>query len=144
MRFVAAVLACLGIGSASGALADPPSSPPQQSSVVKPAAATTTPATEADTAKVPLTAPQTASVASSTAAVDPEEKRLLAKGYRMQMQNGEKVFCRRVPILGSRLEGKLSCGTARDIAAVEEQAREGVDRAQRAPQPRITEPGNVR
>lgn len=135
MRFAGAVLACLGVAVVSGALADPPSSPPEQSAVAKPAAATTTSATEAATAKAPVTAPQTASAASTTAAVDPEEKRLLAKGYRMQMQNGEKVFCRREPILGSRLEGKLSCGTARDIAAVEAQAQEGVDRAQRAPQP---------
>jgi hypothetical protein len=135
MRFAGAVLACLGVGAVSVALADPPSSPPEQSAVAKPVAATTTPATEAATSKVPVTAPQTASAASTTAAVDPEEKRLLAKGYRMQMRNGEKVSCRREQVIGSRLEGKLSCGTARDIAAVEEQAREGVDRAQRAPQP---------
>jgi hypothetical protein len=131
MRF-AAVLACLGIGAASGALADPPSGPPVQSPAAQPAAATTTSATEAAAEKAPVTAPQSAATASTTAAVDPEEKRLLAKGYRLQMRSGQKVFCRREQVIGSRLEGKLICGTAQDLAAGEEQARESVDRAQRA------------
>jgi hypothetical protein len=130
MRPAAAVLACLGIGAASGASADPPSSPPAQSSVAEPAAATRTSPTEAATATAPVAAPQSAATASTTAAVDPEEKRLRAMGYKMQMRNGEKVFCRREEVLGSRLEGKLICGTVQDLKATAEQNRQDVEHAQ--------------
>jgi hypothetical protein len=129
MRLAAALLACLGVGAVSGALADPPSSPQEQIAAAEPATATTTPATEAATAKAPVAAPQTAT-ASTTAAVDPEEKRLRAMGYKMQMRNGEKVFCRREPVIGSRLEGKLICGTVQDLKASADQARQNVEHAQ--------------
>jgi hypothetical protein len=130
MRFAGAVLACLGVGAVSGALADPPSSPPAQNPAAKPVAATTTPATEAATAKAPVAAPQSASAASTTVPVDPEEKRLRAMGYKMQMRNGERVFCRREEVLGSRLEGKLICGTVQDLKATAEQNRQDVEHAQ--------------
>jgi hypothetical protein len=131
MRLAAALLASLGVGALSGALADPPSSPQEQSAAAEPAAATTTTSTtEAATAKAAVTAPQTAPAAPTTASADPEEKRLRAMGYKMQMRNGEKVFCRREQVIGSRLEGKLICGTVQDLAASADQARQNVEHAQ--------------
>jgi hypothetical protein len=130
MRFAAAVLACLGIGSASGALADPPSSPAEQSAVAEPAAATPTSATEAATAKAPVTAPQTASAAKP--AVDPEEQRLMAQGYRPKMRHGHKVFCRTEPELGSRLGGQEICATVAELKARQTAVREELEREQRS------------
>jgi RNase H-fold protein (predicted Holliday junction resolvase) len=125
MRFAGAVLACLGVGAVSGALGDPPASPPAT------APATATSATATATATAPVTAPQTAATASTKPTLSPDEKALLAMGYKMRMRNGEKVFCRRVEILGSRLEGKLTCGTVQDLKASAEQARESVEESQR-------------
>jgi len=139
MRFVAAVLACLGIGSASGALADPPSSPAEQSAVAEPAAATPTSATEAAptrsateaaTAKAPVTAPQIASAAKP--GVDPEEQRLMAQGYRPKMRHGHKVFCRTEPELGSRLGGQEICATVEELKARQTAVREELEREQRS------------
>ena len=129
MRFAAAVLACLGIGSTSGALADPPSSPPEQSAVAEPAAATPTSATEAATAKAPVTAPQTAPAAKP--AVDPEEQRLMAQGYRPRMRHGQKVFCRTEAELGSRLGGQEVCATVAELKAHHDAVREEIEREQR-------------
>ena len=132
MRFSVGVLTCLGVGAMSLALADPPATPPAQSAVAEPAAAAATPPAPATTAPAPApaAAPQTAPTAFAPAAPDAEEKRLLAMGYKMQMRNGEKVFCRREPVLGSRLEGKLICGTPQDLITRAEQNRENVERAQ--------------
>jgi len=113
MRFAATVLACLGVGAGSGALGDPPASPP----------ATAPPAT------TPSSATQTPAPAKP--AVDPEEKRLIAQGYRAKMRHGEKVFCRTEPELGSRLGGKEICGTVADLKAQQASTREEVQREQR-------------
>jgi hypothetical protein len=139
MRCAAAVLACLGLGAASGALADPPSSPPAQSPAAEPAAAAPTSATEAAPtrsateaapAKAPVYAPQTASAAKP--AVDPEERRLMAQGYRPKMRAGHKVFCRTEPELGSRLGGQEICATVAELKARQTAVREELEREQRS------------
>ena len=112
MRFAATVLACLGVGAASGALGDPPASPP----TTTPSSATQTPA-------------------PAKPAVDPEEKRLIAQGYRAKMRHGEKVFCRTEPELGSRLGGKEICGTVADLKAQQASTREEIQRQQRTMTP---------
>ena len=135
MRFVVGALACMAVGGISLALADPstpasvPSPPSAPSAPTAPAAAapTAAPATPA-----PAT-PQAAPAAAATPAIDPEEKRLLAQGYRMQMRRGEKVFCRREAILGSRIEATMNCGTAAQLKATRDEAKEAVERAQRQP-----------
>jgi hypothetical protein len=133
MRFVVGALACMAVGGISLALADPsttasarsPPSAPSAPSAPAAAAPTPAPATPA-----PAT-PQAAPAAAATPAIDPEEKRLLAEGYRMQMRHGEKMFCRREEVLGSRLEGKMSCTTAAQLQATRDRAREAAERAQR-------------
>jgi hypothetical protein len=65
--------------------------------------------------------------------VDPEEKRLIAMGYKPEMRNGERVFCRREEALGSRLAAQKICGTEAELKAAQSQVREDVERAQRLP-----------
>ena len=133
MRFVVGALACMAVGGISLALADPSTtasalSPPSDPSAPSaPAAAALTPA-PASPAPVTL---QTAPAAAATPAIDPEERRLLAQGYRMQMRHGEKVFCRREEVLGSRLEGKMNCSTAQQLKSTQDQAQEAAQRLQR-------------
>ena len=124
MRFAATVLACLGVGAAFGALGDPPAS---QSATAPPATAP------------PATTPSSATQASAPAKpeVDPEEKRLLAQGYRAKMRHGQKVFCRTEPELGSRLGGQEICGTVADLKAQQASTREEIQRQQRT----MTAPG---
>ena len=141
---VLAGLVLLIVGAASGAPAEPPAPPPVQRAA-EPAVATpqsaeptaaSKPAAPARAVEAPATAPQsvattTESSASAKPAIDPEEKRLLAQGYKAQMRNGEKVFCRREEQMGTRLGGRLICGTIADLKAAQEQTREEVERRQR-------------
>jgi hypothetical protein len=64
-------------------------------------------------------------------AVDPEEKRLIAMGYKPVMRHGEKVFCHLVEETGSRLGAKKECGTAKELEAARTMTREQVEQQQR-------------
>jgi zona occludens toxin (predicted ATPase) len=150
-RFVVAVLASVGVGAVSVALADPPTTAPAQGAsapaTATPAAPAATPpatpaAPAAPTAAVPATpdaAPQHDTQVTVTghehqaAATEPErlEKYFLSEGYKIEMHNGDKVFCRREEVLGSRLQGQKYCSTAQQLTATEAQARESVERSQR-------------
>jgi hypothetical protein len=44
----------------------------------------------------------------------PEEKQLIARGYKLEIRQGEKYFCRREQQIGSRFEVK-TCDTAQSI-----------------------------
>ena len=132
MRFAATVLACLGAGAVTVALADPSSPAPQQPAAASSSSATAPPAT-APPATTPSSATQTPAPAKP--AVDPEEKRLIAQGYRAKMRHGEKVFCRTEPELGSRLGGKEICGTVADLKAQQASTREEIQRQQRTMTP---------
>lgn len=52
-----------------------------------------------------------------------EEKRLMAAGYKPEMRNGTKYWCRTETEIGSRLGGHKVCGTARDINSPSTTAR---------------------
>jgi hypothetical protein len=80
----------------------------------QPAAAATAAATS-DAAKAP--AKQT------TEAADPDEKALLARGYKKETRNGQTVYCRKEIPTGSHFETK-KCGTAASMALAEQQARD--------------------
>jgi hypothetical protein len=115
MRFTVPVLACVTAGAISLALADP-STPAQQ----QPAAA--------PSSSAPAAAPATAAATPpAKPAVDPDEKRLIAMGYRPEMRNGERVFCRREEVLGSRLSVKKLCGTPKDLQAAQTAYREELE-----------------
>ena len=133
MRLVIGILAFVGAGAM--ALADPPPPAPTQS-----AAATTTPPQSAATNATPhqsatTTATPPAPVASpsheTTAAIDPREKGLRAKGYRLETRNGEKMYCRSEEVLGSRLAGRKVCGTVSELDQREHLSRDMAENAQR-------------
>ena len=111
------VLACLGAGAMSLALADPPAPS-------APAAATPAPAAEA-----PKTDPAAKPAASE---MDPLEKHFRAEGYQVRMKDGEKLFCKREEVLGSRLSAGMKCATVEALKAREDQDQQSAERAQRA------------
>jgi hypothetical protein len=59
--------------------------------------------------------------------MDQVEKRFLSEGYKLEMHHGEKVFCRREDLLGSRLGAQKVCSTAQQLTATERQAKASVD-----------------
>ena len=143
MRFVARVLALLiGSGAATVALADPAaptSEAAATASASTPAAATTAaPATAAAaTSPAPASsAPTTAPAAASTSApakpaVDPDERRLVAEGYKPQMRGGTKVYCKREQVLGSRLGASEVCATADQLKSSTQNSRDATEQSQR-------------
>jgi hypothetical protein len=149
MRLFSGVLACVFAGAVSMALAeDPPAdmtnnpTPPVTASPASPAAtaATPAPAAPADTtaAPAPVAGAAKSSVTVTAAAtpppaapqVDQAEKHFLAEGYKMQMRNGQKVFCRREDQLGSRLGGAMTCNSAEELSQIETQAHATLQKAQ--------------
>jgi hypothetical protein len=120
MRLVIGTLACMGAGAI--ALADtPPPTPtqPAASGVTTAPAAAATPPTPS------------AAGASHEAAVDPREKNLRAKGYRLEMRRGEKMYCRNEEVMGSRLGGRKVCGTVEQLLDREHLSQEMAGNAQR-------------
>jgi hypothetical protein len=133
MRLVVCVLACVGAGGMSLALADPPATPTAPPATTQaPAATPATPAQPAAAASTPSTPAKAASsdavVVQGAAEEDNLEKHFLAEGYKMEMHHGEKYFCRREEELGSRLGGQKYCSTAQQLDANEREAKAAVQR----------------
>jgi hypothetical protein len=123
-RSSAALLGLLGACGISAALADPPASP----------AATAPAATQASA----TTSTPVASANAASAAAKPDanadagaEKQLLASGYKPEMRNGTKVWCRREGELGSRLGGQKVCGTPQELKVVVRENQELVEKIQK-------------
>ena len=150
MRFVVGALACMAVGGISLALADPsttasPPSPPSapsapsapaaaapapQAAPATPAASTTpAPAAHAASAAAPAQDNKPAVIVQGTPEFDTVQKHFLAEGYKLEMRNGEKVFCRREEQLGSRLGGQKVCSTALQLMVTERQAQASVDKS---------------
>jgi hypothetical protein len=120
MRLWAGLLTLIGAGAVSMALADPPA----------PAPATSTPPSSAAPA-APAT-PPTAAVITAPADEDLLDKHLRSEGYKVEMRNGQKMYCRKEDVLGSRLGAATkTCGTAEQLKINEAQAHELVERTQR-------------
>jgi hypothetical protein len=95
---------------------------------VTPAASPTVPASPV------AAAPTTTAAAAARApgpAIDPEEKRLLAAGYKVELRHGEKVYCRREEILGTRLGAVKNCGTAAELRVTVQETRDRIEQVQR-------------
>jgi len=125
MRLVVGFLAMIGAGAL--AVADPPSQTPTQS-----AASPASPASPASAAS-PATPPTAAASAphETPAAIDPREKMLKARGYHLEMRNGEKFYCRSEEVMGSRLGGRKYCGTVADVEDREHRSKDMAEGAQR-------------
>jgi hypothetical protein len=134
MRFAARVLACVGAGAVSLALADPSTTAPDTTAA--PAAATAPAATAATPGAQASPAPSATAPSAATApakpAIDPEEKRLIAMGYKPEMRNGEKVFCRHEQILGSRLAEAKHCASVQQLKISQQETQDVIEKIQRA------------
>jgi hypothetical protein len=135
MRFLIGTLAWLCAGAISVAAADPPSSTASPAATPAPAeapaAASSPAATPAqDTKSAAAAGAKGTVVVQGTAEQDPLEKHFLAEGYRIEMHNGEKLFCRREEKIGSRLGGQMSCGTAEQLNQTEQEAKAAYQRGQ--------------
>jgi hypothetical protein len=142
MRSVLALLACVAGGGLSVALADPPAAPASTSEAATPA----TPATPGNPAAAPAAATspggvapaapaapaaQPASSVTITAEQAAMEKHFLAEGYKVEMRNGQKYYCRREETLGTRLGSQKFCSTEEQLKATEAQAKDLVGTSQR-------------
>ena len=136
MRIMVGILACIGCGGTL-AIADPaPEASPAATSAQS--ATPATPASSAAPASASASAPQNATAAAPAAAAAPaqsddeaEEKRLRAAGFKPEMHNGEKIWCRKEESLGSRLAAQKSCGTASSLAKSMQENQRNVADSQR-------------
>ena len=115
------------LGALSQAWASEPepqsSTAPQPAQDSSPAQASPSPPDLQAGAKAPV-AEENAAASANAAAKPPvviksdkpelthEEDLLVKRGYKLEMRHGEKWFCRREEVLGSRLGDKKVCGTA--------------------------------
>jgi len=123
MRIVIRLIAVISIGALSQALAN--GSEPQSSATPQPAqdsspaqAASSPPDLQAG-AKAPVIADKAATAvpvathqpAGAKPELTHEERNLIRQGYKLEVRNGENWFCKREPVLGSRLQQNKECGT---------------------------------
>ena len=131
MRIAVGLLACLGACIANLAFADDPPAAPAGAPAPAAVSATATPATPASA----VAATQPASPAKPTPAVvvtadlDSKEKHFLAEGYKVEMHHGQKLYCRREEVLGSRLGAQKNCSTVEQLEQTEQDAHRALDRA---------------
>ncbi len=131
MRSSIGILAFIGFGAVAVAFADPSATETATTATATPAAQAT--ATAAAQPAAPATsatpaAPKVAAPAASTSAAEEErERHFLSEGYRLEMRNGEKVFCRREEMLGSRLGAQKVCASALQLTETERQAKASMD-----------------
>jgi hypothetical protein len=125
MRFLTWAVACTLSGALGVAQADEPAKAPPPSTVGTPASSDTT------------TAPSTAPAAASTPAVKSDahdemlDKHFRAEGYKLQMRNGEKWYCKPVIETGTRLASSQPvCVPGEQLLIKERQAQEDVEKAQ--------------
>jgi len=123
MRIAVGLLACLGAAALTSALADPSTetAPAATAAPASPAAATPAPAADSAAATQVITA---------KAELDRDTAHFVAEGYKPEMRNGTKVWCRREGELGSRLGGQKVCGTPQELNVVVRENQELVKKIQ--------------
>jgi hypothetical protein len=142
MRSLLAILACVAGAGLTVALADPPAAPASSSEAAtqatpatsgtpgNPAAAPTAAAAPAAaTSAGGVTITGTAPVTPAAPQSDPMEKHFLSEGYKIEMHNGEKYFCRREEEMGSRLGGQKYCSKIDQLKATEKEAKASLDKS---------------
>lgn len=139
MRFDLVALTLLGVGGAALAAADPrPTTQPERDATpaasvtesASPAANTTTAAAAPSAASSPAAA-QPAAPKTAAPALSVDEQRLLSQGYKPQMRNGEKIYCRREAQLGSRISDVQHCGTVAQLTTATRNGKDYTEQAQR-------------
>jgi hypothetical protein len=126
MRFLTWALACTLGGALGAAQADEPSKAPAATTVTAPAAS--------DTAAAPSAAPAASTSAAKTD-VNAEmlDKHFRSEGYKAEVRNGEKWYCKQMTETGTRLaSAKPVCAPGEQLWIKEKQQREDLEKAQRA------------
>jgi hypothetical protein len=93
------------------------------------------PASSTTAASSTTRASSSAPAAPAAAALDAEEKQMISMGYKPQMHHGEKVYCKREPVMGSRVETTESCKTLAELKAQTQQSRQFTENSQRTSSP---------
>ena len=125
MRVATGMVGCLIVGVCYAKGDTPPETPaPAEQTAATPSA------------PVQGTQPaQKAPEAHETSAQQPttqfDDHNLRAKGYQVKIIHGEKYYCRREDMLGTRLQAALQCTTAEELRRREERMRETTDETQR-------------
>ena len=147
MRMIVGLLICTGVSALPPVFADPPPTTPPTTQAPTPATPSTAPSTSSPTTPAPATStaspaadaseartsPSTPAdsahptVVVSAAEIDQWEKHFLAEGYKIEMRNGDKYFCRREETLGSRLGGAKYCSTTQQLMVTEKDAKRMTD-----------------
>jgi hypothetical protein len=137
MRIAVGLLAALGAGALTSALADPPTEAAPATTAAPAAPAPAAPAPAAATAAAPATAaPAETAAADQTvlikAQLDRDTQHFLAEGYKPEIRHGEQFYCRKETALGSRLSTVKTCGTIEQLKLNEQEAKTNVSDMQRA------------
>jgi len=141
MRFAMPALAFLGVGALALAAAADPAPTPQPERTAAPAALTTDSASPATSAATGVPAPppgpsraasQPAAATAAAPALSAAEQRLLSQGYKPQMRNGQKIYCRREAELGSRISAGQKCGTVTELATATQDGKDYLNQTQRS------------
>jgi hypothetical protein len=140
MRFDILALAVLGLGSLAPAVAAdvPPTTQPERAAApaasanasASPATSTATKVSATPSAASPAASPPAAAQAAAPE-LTPAESHLIDLGYKPQMRNGEKIYCRREAPMGSRISSGQHCGTVAELATTTQEGRQGLERSQR-------------
>jgi hypothetical protein len=144
MRFVIGIIGAVCLGGMSLALADQQQTSPSSAapaSATSPSAAQSAASSSTSAAPAQAAAPTQGAtpaqqatkqtvVVEGTPEVDPTEKHFLSEGYKLEMHNGEKLFCRREQEMGTRLGGQQKvCGTAQQLLATERESQRSVSKS---------------
>jgi len=122
VRMIASTLAAFAVQSVN---ADTVSAP----STAAPApAAPVVGAPATPVASAPAAPASTSSAANSE--LSAKENALIAKGYKIQVRNGTRVFCKRAEVLGTRLGSVENCGTVDEVTAVHQMSRDALEYTQ--------------
>ena len=137
MRLIVGLLTCCCAFTVTQTFADEP--PAQTSSADQPAQTSSPAATPSAAAPASSTASAQTTAASKPAASadatdEATDKRLRSQGYKPEVRNGTKIYCRKEAELGSRFESKI-CGTAEQLSNANKDSQDALDKVQRQSAP---------
>jgi len=124
------ILSLLVVASACACADDPKTTAAQ--GTVPSATQPSRPVTETVSGSGGAVPPASSGAPSATATADQIDRALRAKGYTPRMINGQKYYCRREDLLGTRLQAAQQCAPADQLSVQERTSQEGVMRMQRS------------
>jgi hypothetical protein len=130
VRALAGITGCLIVAVCYGSDLPAPTTDPAANTASSPSTPPpAAPPANAAPAQAATTTAQAASPQQPTTQFD--DHNLRAKGYQVKMINGEKYYCRREDVLGTRLQGALQCTEAEELRRRYERSQQTVEQTQR-------------